>query len=143
MPRLLTYIYLAMILNNRTKDILTYRIFSPFQNITRSYITEYPQAKMHFPRDEIEEEILVRTVRNEEVEAERDYEEREYDREYEKRGEIELERFIAEEERFREEHGLERLQREDYDERYIREEERLREEYELGKRRREEYDLYF
>lgn len=70
---------------------------------------------MDFIRDEIEEEILDRTER---VEAERDYEEREYDRAYEELREIERERYFDEEERLREERELERLRREEYDDRY-------------------------
>ena len=64
---------------------------------------------MDFIREEIEEDILNRT---ESIETERDYEEREYGREYEERREIEREKCLIEEECLREES----LRRYDYDE---------------------------
>jgi hypothetical protein len=70
---------------------------------------------MDFIHDKIEEEIFDRTER---VDAERDYEEREYGREYEGGREIDRERCLDEEECFREERELERLRRDEWNERF-------------------------
>jgi hypothetical protein len=70
---------------------------------------------MDFIRDEIEEEILDRIER---VEAERDFEEREDDREYEECREIERERYFDDEQRLRVDRVLERIRRAKHEDEY-------------------------